>query len=304
MSSPSLKLAVFARLRRLTLAAQQTANRLGIGPVYKRVYQVLRAPFYAVLRPRGMMRIQAQGLTWQLDSQDEVVARNLLTYGEWEPEERDLILGFLSPGSVLVDIGANFGYHAMLAAQRVGPQGHVFAFEPSPRNFELLANHATINGFTNVTAVPVAVSDEVGTLTLFLSEGNFGAHSVSAQNVQHGEGGAVTVPTTTLDAYFAERPGQRIDVIKMDAQGAEGQIIRGGRTVLTSHPGLVMILEFWPHGLRTLGTDPAAFLGELTTLGFRTRYLDGHDLVLLSDATSAVTLAEAQDYLTLICDRP
>lgn len=251
-----------------------------------------------------MMRIEAEGLTWQLDSRDEVVARNLLTYGEWEPEERDLILGFLSPGSVMVDIGANFGYHAMLAARRVGPQGHVFAFEPSPRNYELLANHARINGLTNVTAEPMAVAAEKGTLTLFLSEGNFGAHSVSAQNVQHGEGGAVTVPTTTLDAYFAERPGQRIDVIKMDAQGAEGQIIEGGRTVLTSHPGLVMILEFWPHGLRTLGTDPASFLHELASLGFRTRYLSEHELVALTDVAAAVALAEAQDYLTLICDRP
>ena len=96
MPSSSLTLIVFARLRRLTLAAQRAADRLGFGPAYQRVYRVVRAPFYALLRPRGMMRINADGLTWQLDSRDEVVARNLLTYGAWEPEERDLILGFLS----------------------------------------------------------------------------------------------------------------------------------------------------------------------------------------------------------------
>jgi FkbM family methyltransferase len=301
--SSERRLAIFARLRRATLAARRLAERWHVLPLWTWPYERVRRPFYEWLRPRGLVRIEAQGLQWQLDSRDEVVTRTLITYGAWEPEESALILAQVRPGAVVVDIGANFGYHTLLAARAVGPSGHVFAFEPSPRNFTLLSTHLRLNAIGNVTAEPLAVADRPGTMTLFLSEGNFGAHSLAAGNVLSGEAGSTDIAVTTLDAYFASRPGVTIDLIKMDAQGAEGLIIAGARQTLLGSPRLVVIFEFWPLGLEALGTPPASLLTDLGALGFRLQYLDGAQVLDLPATDTAVTLARSRDYLTIIARR-
>ena len=81
-----------------------------------------------------------------VDTRDLLIAPWLLIHGEWEPEETELLKKIIKPGDVFVDVGANLGYYALLAA-RVGAS-HVYAFEAQPSTYELLGKNVIINWMT------------------------------------------------------------------------------------------------------------------------------------------------------------
>lgn len=190
--------------------------------------------------------------------------------GLYEAFETAFFLGELRPGSVVLDIGANIGYFTLLFAKAVGPQGHVYAFEPDPENFTLLQSNVAQNDYRNVTLERKAVSATSGVLRLFLCEQNRGDHRI----YDSGDGRAcVTIESTRLDDYFASGV-PNIDLIKMDIQGAEFSAVQGMQNVLRRNPGVVMVTEFWPSGLARQGAQPRAFLELLEGLGFTVSHLD------------------------------
>ncbi|HEX4679272.1 MAG TPA: FkbM family methyltransferase [Gaiellaceae bacterium] len=102
-----------------------------------------------------------------------------------------------------VDAGAHVGYYTVLAGRLLGPRGLVLAFEPNPRNYELLLANVWRNGLANVVCFPWALSDETGFTDLYLSAENSGDHRIYAR-----EEGRPSVPvrTAALDALTAIRP--------------------------------------------------------------------------------------------------
>jgi FkbM family methyltransferase len=168
----------------------------------------------------------------------------------------------LRSGDVVFDVGANVGGYAGLAAAAVGPVGHVYAFEPGPDNLSEL--HRLFDRATNVTIVAAAVSDRSGEATLFIDRRDPRRHSLAAANVGKA-GGTLSVGQVCLDDYGATLT--RLDVIKIDAQGAELTILEGARQAIRRFKP-TLILEVWPAGLRNLGATADRLLAEVTTLGY------------------------------------
>lgn len=149
----------------------------------------------------------------------------------------------------------------------------VFAFEPDPENFRLLERNIQLNDFGNITVVPKAVSDVRGTTQLFLDAANYGAPSLCQSNVPTPQG-TVEVEMVRLDDFFGGMAWtQAIDLLRMDVQGAERLVLDGAGKLL-EHPRLLIVMEFWPVGLRNLGTDPQQFLTWLEDCGFRIAIID------------------------------
>jgi FkbM family methyltransferase len=225
---------------------------------------------YARLRPRGTIRTQFQGHTVYVDLTDTVVVRSLVTTGEWERYQTRLFAAALEEGMVAVDIGANIGLYTLEAARKVGGKGSVIAFEPEAHNFDLLCRNIEANNFRNVTPVRKALSSHCGVARLVISPDNLGGHHIetspSAAN-------SIEVETLSLDEYFGGLPA-RIDVIKMDAEGAEMSILGGMRGVLEANPRLILFTEFSPAAIRASGCDPEEYLQELAALGFQLGILD------------------------------
>ena len=168
-----------------------------------------------------------------------------------------------------VDIGANIGLHTLQLAKLVGPTGRVWAIEADGANFATLQRNLSANGDTHTTAIHAAAGASSGDAFVFKSSANAGDHRTFAPP------GARTkecVKQIALDDYF--QPGQRIDFIKMDIQGAEGAALKGMRRVLTENPGLLLMMEFWPWGLRQAAFDPLAVLQDLQDLGFALEWID------------------------------
>jgi FkbM family methyltransferase len=161
--------------------------------------------------------------------------------------ERRLLARHLSPGSVVVDAGANIGIYSEFLLKCVGSGGVVHSFEPSPENFARL--RAALSKFPNVRLNQLAVSDRTGESVLYVSD---------ALNVDHRvypiEGKirrTVPIQSMTLDDYF--KPGERVDLIKIDIQGYELHALWGAKRVLQENPDIKLLFEFWPFGLEQAG---------------------------------------------------
>lgn len=184
--------------------------------------------------------------------------------GIYEPLTTDLVRAEIAAGAVVLDIGANIGYYTLIFAKCVGPKGHVFAFEPEPGNFALLQENVSANGYRNVTLSRLAVSDRTGRARLYVDAGNAGDCRIYDSQDNRP---SIEIETTRLDDYFASPP-DRIDLIKMDIQGAESAALRGMLGLLEKHRQVKLVVEFWPYGLRLFGTDPEEFLRMLCGAGF------------------------------------
>jgi FkbM family methyltransferase len=188
-------------------------------------------------------------------------------YKAWsDREERALFQRIVKPGMTVLDVGANIGIYTRFFASLVGPNGKIVAFEPEPRNFALLER--AIAGLPQVTAVQAAVASRSGEVMLFVADN---------LNVDHhicngGEGRrALKVPSIAIDDYV--KPGERVDIIKMDIQGAELLALAGTERVLRENQQLKFILEYWPYGLQRAGSTAAALLDFFHERGFQCRLL-------------------------------
>ena len=165
------------------------------------------------------------------------------------------------PGSCVIDIGANVGEYAALAAELVGPAGHVYAFEPAPETAARLRERFARS--SQVSIVEAAVGDVTRTVRLYLDAFNPTQHSLGSHNVGR-DGGAVKVQQRALDDVKGLRAP---DVIKIDAQGGELRVLHGAkRLIATAKPFIVF--ELWPYGLRNLRAEPADLLAELKQSGY------------------------------------
>ena len=163
--------------------------------------------------------------------------------------ERHLLKRILSAGDVVVDAGANIGIYSQFLARRVGATGIVHSFEPSPENFRRLQS-ATRN-LANVRLSQAAVGEFSGRAALYLSDKLNVDHRTYA--TEGDSRSNVPINIIALDDYF--KPGQRVDLVKMDIQGYELHALRGANRVLVDNPDLKLLLEFWPYGLKQAGVN-------------------------------------------------
>jgi FkbM family methyltransferase len=217
-----------------------------------------------------LVLVRARDLKIFLDARDMSLTPHLLLDGEWESWITRVFLESVGPGMTVVDVGANIGYYTLLAARAVGPSGKVWAFEPEPGNCRLMAKSVEINGFSEtVRVIPKALSDREGTAELHLDTGMHQAsHSLFAGMVDN-PSESVTVEVTTLDDVL--EPGTRVDVMKLDAEGAEPLVFAGMQRVLADNPDILLIMEFCPDHFRRAELDPEAFLTEIRKTGFPLR---------------------------------
>jgi FkbM family methyltransferase len=143
----------------------------------------------------------------------------------------------------------------------------VYAFEPDPRNYELLEKNVRLNGITNVVLERKALSNRSGVLKLFIADANRGDHRIYQPDGESRP--SVDAEAVRLDEYFKDLE-RGIDLLKMDTQGAEGAILEGMTGLMDRRKDAPTIfMEFWPHGLKGMGTDAGALLRMLESYHYR-----------------------------------
>jgi len=188
----------------------------------------------------------------------------LAVLGDEEEFETELFKKEIKRGDVVLDIGANIGYYTLIAAQPVGENGKIFAFEPDPANFALLQQNVKAFGYQNIIVVQNAVTSKTGKLKLYLAKDSKADHRIYDSQ---GDREFIYVEVVKLDDYFKNFDG-KIDIIKMDIQGAEMGAIEGMRLLLHKNKELKLFTEFWPSGLKQFGVEPEEYLRLLIELNF------------------------------------
>jgi len=223
----------------------------------------------------------------------------LIDTGDLERGTRLLIERLLQPGNVFVDVGANVGMHTLAAARALRGQGRIIAFEPFEATRQLLEKTIWINGFDALTEIHgSALSDREGVQTLFLGASS-GHHSLFELDSKAPASARVAVNTVRLDSVIDA--GTRVNLMKIDAEGAELDVLRGALGVIRANQDIALIVEFGPTHLRRIGQTSAVWLRAFTDLGFSYRAIDA-----VNGTLDHVTLEqlEAAESTNLLFVRP
>ena len=163
--------------------------------------------------------------------------------GNFERAELQFVRKFLRPGMTVLDIGAHHGLYTLLASRCVGRGGHVYAFEPSPRERSRLRAHVWLNRCSNVKIVPLALGAQDADAELFVVRGaQTGCNSLRPPAVNEPTA-RVRVKQVTLDGFLRARGLESVDFVKMDVEGAELSVLRGAERLLRAERRPVILAE-------------------------------------------------------------
>ena len=187
----------------------------------------------------------------------------------FEPGETAFVERFLTPGMVVVDVGAHGGFYSVLARNKVGPSGTVIAFEPSPRERRRLALNLRLNRFRDVRVVPSAVGETSGETDFYVVHGVETGFGGRRQPDVAGRVEQISVPLTTLDATLEWLGVSVVDLLKIDVEGGELAVFDGAPTLLGTRPRPVVLCELSDERSVAWGHRGRAVHDRLAQLGFR-----------------------------------
>lgn len=192
--------------------------------------------------------------------------------GPLDPGLRKRFRMLVRPGMVVADVGAHWGWYTLEAARALGGKGRVYSFEPAPETFAVLRENLALNGLLDSGVAELrkaAVTDACGTASLGICEEDSSRNSLFPDPEWTGR---IQVETTTLDGALAGE--RRVDIVKIDAQGAELLALRGMKRIVAANPEIIVIVKFLPACLARAGTSAEQFLREISALGFTVARID------------------------------
>ena len=220
------------------------------------------------------------GVSLLLDPRDWIGSR-ILVDREWEPRTWQAISNGLPVGAIFLDVGAHIGYFAIKSAVKVGKGGQVVAFEPNPNTLRLLRENVAASNAANVIIQPIACTDREQMLTLYEGPAtNIGDSSLSRKNAElesESPPPFFTVRGRAIDDVVRELRLRRVDVVKVDVEGAEYNVVRGARETLKRfQPKL--ILEMNPQLLSNMQTKVDDLIFLIKEIGYnRSRHLEKYN---------------------------
>jgi len=203
---------------RSSLAASSYGDRLRAT-----LNRLNRDPF-PIVSMNGLLAGQRMRVNW--------ANHKTYVFGTHEPHVMQVMKDLVQPGWTAVDVGAHIGYSTLLLAKCVGPKGRVLAFEPLAQNYKLLEENIRLNGHTNISAENLAVMAQPGSIELRSATPGAMTWVASTHLDPAAAVETQTVEGVTLDGYVQRHDISRIDFVKMDVEGAEGDVLAGMSTIL------------------------------------------------------------------------
>lgn len=228
-----------------------------------------------------------------VDPEDYGITPHLCLNGFWESWITLALARIVKPGWRCVDLGANHGYYTLLLADAVGPSGYVLAVEPNPRLAELLELSIEVNGFGKQAAVKkIAVSDHAATGLLAVPRHR--AMDATIYRPPTDDDEPLEVETMTPDQLTMDWP--RVDLIKIDVEGAEEAAWRGLRRTIEQNPDLIILMEM----KCSRYAAPENFVRSIQSAGFPLRWVDYDGEIKDISAEQILTASQDQDWMLFL----
>jgi FkbM family methyltransferase len=201
--------------------------------------------------------------------QDSLLLLMLLDAGPQglEPGTRRVVSKLLAPGMNFVDIGAHIGLLTLAGARAVGPSGKVLAIEPVPQTFELLKQALAINGLAQRVEVRCLAAGARRERCKFFVRSVLGHSSfIRSDTLSDANTVEIEVDVSPLDDLVPK--GERVDLVKIDVEGAELAVLEGMTRVIAENPDIAIIAEFGPSHLKANQISPESWFSAFRDRGF------------------------------------
>lgn len=188
---------------------------------------------------------------------------------DYELNNINFINNYLAKGMVAIDIGAHIGLLASIMAKKVGNTGKVYSFEPTPGTFDLLKKTIEVNGLKGIIfPFQRAVSDRKGTTTFYITDIEaHNSNSLSFNSRTIGNEKGIKVEMISVDGFVVENSIKRVDLIKIDAEGAELAVLKGCKTTILTHQPKI-ILGLHPSSIKNFGDSLEEIWDIVTQWGY------------------------------------
>lgn len=198
------------------------------------------------------------------EAQDEVAT--LLRQGHFEAPEQAFFWLYLREGDRFLDCGAHAGLYSVLASLAIGDGGMIVSMEPNPSTSSRLALNLSRRGLDRVKILRAAAWSQVGHLNFSLEQSGRAAycHVVAMTSPD-----SVSVSATTLTEVAKEFHGKSCCLTKIDTEGAEIEVLKGGRQAIQAGNYPLLMVEFNEHNLRLNGDTTEKLFDLLTDLGYK-----------------------------------
>jgi FkbM family methyltransferase len=229
------------------------------------------------------------------DTRDHGFGAHVLLDGYWETWLTQFVARTVKAGMRVADVGANYGYYSLLMADLVGDTGDLVAIEPNPQAAAKLKSSLELNGFAGRTqVVEAAAGEKSGTAQLYIPKHEPKNAALTQKKTFDAEKGLLQeVKMVSLDEIFSGY--DRVDFLKIDAEGAEEQIIAGfAGTIERCSP--MIVLEFNPHRC----SDPAEFIDHLERFYPSVRLISTSGALLEATRESLLSTADPEDRLLFL----
>lgn len=218
--------------------------------------------------------VRGAQIAFLVESKDRLISPWFIVSGMYETELTDFFLDTLRPDDHCLDIGANFGYFTCLFG-RFCPQGRIIGVEPDPQVFAITRDNIHINGFGGTTSARhAAVCEAPRMLTLNRRVGRSGNTSIIKATREQtdilGEPPVepFDVAGITIDQLAGDLGG-RVDVMKVDVEGAEPLVFQGAAATIAANPDLQIVMEWSPGQIQGAGFDVPQFVRDLHKMGLK-----------------------------------
>jgi len=189
-------------------------------------------------------KVTVNGNLMYIDFRDNGISKELYIHRKREHFSTEFIKKFISEDEIIIDIGANIGYYALIES-RLANKGKVYAVEPIPSNVYLLKRNIELNNCKNISVFQFAIGDIDGKAKIYVYDKcnwcsltkNLNANIINE----------IEIITMTLDRFVESYVCQYPTFVRMDVEGYEYQIIKGASNILEKNKPLKLCIELHPH---------------------------------------------------------
>ncbi|MDX1653031.1 MAG: FkbM family methyltransferase [Brumimicrobium sp.] len=247
------------------LLVKMTTNKSFGSPVTK------LPPNHYQFKKGSVRKVVRDGINYTLDISDIV---DWYIYFGFKELSREALYDLIQEGQTVIDIGANVGDVTLHAAQIVGKNGEIHAFEPDPTNYKRLTANLNLNTFNNIRKNQVGLGHETGTFKIAnIDSGNQGMNRIiqgKPTNLNTHE-----INVITLDSYALENRLEKIDLIKIDVEGFEYNVLKGSTAVINNfHP--TFFIELDDDNLLEQGSSARKLIQFLVEKNYRIFHAENH----------------------------
>jgi len=217
---------------------------------------------------QAIKQIEIKGIKYIVWANEDI-GKKLLLLRSYEKNETDVFKKFVKKDDVCLDVGGNIGFYSLNLSSFLKGTGVVHVFEPIKRNVNVIELAAEINSYKNISVHRQVLSNTNGEVEMAIPEddGAYAYINDDSDQVKAKE----LVACSTLDAFFKDNDLQKVDILKIDVEGAEGMVVEGAVELFSNkdnRPRLVMI-ELVNSYLERFSSDVLTIVNKMKGYGYK-----------------------------------